>query len=140
MHGKIHGFVAGLVIVCAWATVCFAQHSESFPIQPKHSGSVSYISGGIGLDEREALSQIGRDYDLKLGFAVTSGNYLGDIAVEIRDASGRTLLEAASEGPWFFAKLPPGRYTVTVTVMGQTQRKSVQVSGRRQTVVNFFWK
>jgi hypothetical protein len=136
----IRSFVAVLVVVCAWATVSSAQPSGSFPMQPKHSGSVSYISGGIGLDEREALSQIGRDYDLKLSFAVTSGNYLGDIAVEIRDASGRTLLEAASEGPWFFAKLPPGRYTVTVTVMGQTQRKSVQVAGRGQTVVNFFWK
>jgi hypothetical protein len=140
MHGKIRSLVAGLVIVCAWATVSSAQQSGSFPIQPKHSGSVSYISGGIGLDEREALIQMGKDYDLKLSFAVTSGNYLGDIAVEIRDASGRTLLEASSEGPWFFAKLPPGRYTVTVTVMGQTQRKSVQVGGRGQTVVNFFWK
>ncbi len=140
MHRKISMVMATLVILCTWAGTICAQEPESFPIQPKHYGSVPYLSGGVGLDEREALNQIGRDYNLKLSFAVTSGNYLGDVSVEIRDSSGRIALEAVSEGPWFYAKLPPGRYTVVVKGNERTQQKSVQLSGKGQAVLNFFWQ
>jgi hypothetical protein len=92
------------------------------------------------LDEREVLNQTGRDYNLKLSFALTSRNYLGDVAVEIRDSADRVALEAISEGPWFFAKLPPGRYTVVVKCNENTQQKAVQVSKMGQSVLNFFWK
>jgi hypothetical protein len=140
MHRNARIIAASLVFVCVWSSAVFAQTPESFPIQPKQYGNIPYISGGVGLDEREALSQMARDYDLKLSFALTGGNYLGDVAVEVRDTGGRMVLEAVSEGPWFFTKLPPGRYTVSVRVTGKTQQKTVQVSGRGQTVLNFFWK
>jgi hypothetical protein len=140
MHRNTRITAAALVFVCVWSTAVFAQAQESFPIQPKHYGSIPYLSGGVGLDEREALNQTARDYNLKLSFAVTGGNYLSDVAVEVRDAGGRMVLEGISEGPWFFTKLPPGRYTVAVSVTGRSQQKTVQVSGRGQTVLNFFWK
>jgi hypothetical protein len=140
MHRKFRHLVTSLIVVCVWATATYAQAPESFPVQPKHYGSVPYLSGGVGLDEREVLNQTGRDYNLKLSFALTSRNYLGDVAVEIRDSAGRVALEAISEGPWFFAKLPPGRYTVVVKCNENTQQKAVQVSGMGQSVLNFFWQ
>lgn len=140
MHRRFRSLVISLIVVCVWATATYAQEPERFPAPPKHHGSVPYLSGGVGLDEREALNQTGRDYNLKLSFALTSGNYLGDVAVEIRDSAGRVALEAVSEGPWFFSKLPPGRYTVVVNCNGSTQQKAVQVSGMGQTVLNFFWR
>ena len=140
MHRKFRNLVTSLIVVCVWATATYAQAPESFPVQPKHYGSVPYLSGGVGLDEREVLNQTGKDYNLKLSFALTSGNYLGDVAVEIRDSAGRVALEAVSEGPWFFSKLPPGRYTVVVKCNENTQQKAVQVSGKGQTVLNFFWQ
>jgi hypothetical protein len=140
MHRKFRSLVTSLIVVCIWATATYAQAPESFPGQPKHYGSVPYLSGGVGLDEREVLNQTGNDYNLKLSFALTSGNYLGDVAVQIRDSAGRVALEAVSEGPWFFSKLPPGRYTVVVKCNENTQQKAVQVSGKGQTVLNFFWQ
>jgi len=140
MHRKFRNLVTSLIVVCVWATATYAQAPESFPVQPKHYGSVPYLSGGVGLDEREVLNQTGRDYNLKLSFALTSRNYLGDVAVEIRDSADRVALEAISEGPWFFAKLPPGRYTVVVKCNENTQQKAVQVSKMGQSVLNFFWK
>ena len=140
MHRNMRVLTTGLVFVCVWATAVLAQAPESFPIEPKHYGSIPYLSGGVGLDEREDLSRMTRDYNLKLSFAVTGGDYLGDVAVEVRDAGGRMVLEAVSEGPWFFAKLPPGRYTVVVRATGKSQQKTVQLSGRGQTVLNLFWK
>jgi hypothetical protein len=139
MHRKFRILVITLMVVCVWATATYAQGPESFPIHPKYYGGVPYLSGGVGLDEREALNQMGKDYNLKLSFAVTSGNYLGDVAVEIRESAGRVALEAVSEGPWFFSKLPPGRYTVVVRYNEKTQQTAVQVSGKGQSVLNFYW-
>jgi hypothetical protein len=140
MHGKFRILVRSLIVVCVWATAAYAQGPESFPVQPKYYGSVPYLSGGVGLDEREALNQTGKDYNLKLSFAVTSGDYLGEVAVEIRDSAGHVALDAVSDGPWFFSKLPPGRYTVFVKANEKTQRKAVQVSGKGQVVLDIFWQ
>src|SRR5262245_25394349 len=77
--------------------------------EAKTDNGITYLSGGIGLDERETLSQVGQGYDLKLGFAEKAGNYLSDVEVTIKDARNNTILEAISQGPWFFAKLPTGQ-------------------------------
>ena len=52
-------------------------------------------------------------YTLRLLFADSSGSYLADIAVTVADRAGNTLLEAISDGPYLWARLPPGSYRVT---------------------------
>ena len=139
--GNSFRFLAlAMMITCLWTSLVMAQQSDDSAMQPSYYGSIPYLSGGVGLDEREELSRVARNYDLKLTFAVTAGNYLSDVSVQIHNAAGRLVLEAVSDGPWFFAQLPVGRYTVMVNVMGKTQQQSVQVSGRGQSQLNFFWK
>jgi hypothetical protein len=74
MHRKFRILVTSLIVVCVWATATYALEPESSPVQPKNHGSAPYLSGGVGLDEREALNQIGKDYNPKLSFAATSGD------------------------------------------------------------------
>jgi hypothetical protein len=132
--------VGSLVLICAVVCAGFAADPSDFPIKAKSYSGIPYVSGGIGLDEREALTRMSPDYNLKLSFAVTSGNYLGDVPIVIRDAGGKVVLEAVSEGPWFLTKLPPGKYNVTAKLMGQIQQRSVQVSAGGQSQLSFFWK
>jgi hypothetical protein len=140
MRNDLRTLVVALVIISIGAGSVFAQQGGDPQLQPKHYGNIPYISGGIGLDEREALSHLAGGYDLKLMFAVAAGNYLADVRVEIRDPAGQLVLDALSEGPWFFAHLPPGRYNVSVKLAGAVQRQNVQVSGRGQSQLNFLWK
>lgn len=140
MNRRILVLGSTLVYVCAWVALACAQVTESSAVQPKFYGNVPYVSGGVGLDEREALSQVSKDYNLKLSFAQTSGNYLGEVAVRIVDPAGQVTLEAVSDGPWFFCALPAGRYTVVVKTDDKTQQKTVTVSERGQVVLNFFWQ
>jgi hypothetical protein len=131
----------GVLVIC-WAFACagLAADLADSGIKVKSYGNMPYVSGGVGLEERDALAQMSRDYNLKLTFAVSSGNYLGDVNVVIRDARGQVVLEAVSEGPWFFAKLPSGTYTIRVEVMGKAQQQSSRVPAKGQAQVNFFWK
>jgi hypothetical protein len=140
MRNNLRYLVMALAITCLWVTNTAAQQSGESLLQPKHSGNIPYLSGGVGLDEREALNTLAAGYDLKLMFAVSAGNYLADVRVEIRDAGGQLLVDAVSEGPWFFAHLPPGHYNVSVSLAGAVQRQNVQVSGRGRSQLNFFWK
>lgn len=109
-------------------------------IEKKEHRGIPYMSGGIGIDEREAFAAMGKDYSLKLMFALKSKEYLSDVRVEISDGIGKKVLDAVAEGPWFFTNLPPGKYTVTVTMMGKAQQNGVNIGeGKKQTTLRFYW-
>lgn len=100
--------------------------------------NIPYISGGIGSDERDALNQKTRDFNLKVVCATKEGAYLADITLQIREESGTTVLAVKSEGPWFFTKLAPGNYTVTAAEGETTLSQKVQIKQSEQSVVHFF--
>lgn len=94
-------------------------------------------SGGIGLDERQSMESSERDYNLKLAFAAPNGEYFDNVQVAIASAGGKKVYEGASDGPWFFIKLPPGRYTVAATMNGKTIHRSVRVPNSRK--IHFYF-
>lgn len=125
-----------LVFVALAGPVCKAVAQE---IEAKNYGGIAYMSGGIGLDEREQMERMGEGYNLKLIFAVQQGNFVSDVQVTITDGSGKTLLAAVSDGPWLFAKLPAGAYTIAATHLGQTISKPAKVGASGRTQVSLVW-
>lgn len=101
------------------------------------------LSGGVGDEEREAMKQEYDEYNLHLAFAEKSpeskkAEFVSDVDVAIRDAKGREVWQGKADGPMLFAKLPPGRYTVSASYEGKTKQKTVQVgpkSGPLYTVL-----
>jgi hypothetical protein len=110
-----------------------------FPFEVKNYNGIAYVTGGIGFDERKALSQMGKDYSLKLIFAKSSGAYVAMVKVEIKDSQDNTLFTAVSRGPWLFADVPSGNYTVIATARGHAVQKLVQVETKGQTETRFYW-
>ena len=125
--------------VLSLAVVCFSAEAPATPLMVKDYEGIAYVSGGIGLDEREALSAIASEYNLKIVFALKEGNYLADASVLIKNAQGRTVLDAVSDGPWFYARLPAGQYAVTVTMMEKANTDKVQIKPAGQSVLHFYW-
>jgi hypothetical protein len=112
----------------------------------KTDGDIRYVSGGIGESERAELDALSSQFNLRLLFATEgSGEYLSSVQVNILDAHGGPVLTAKSKGPWFFAQLPPGDYSLEVTPTGlrgqdETQRKTFKVDGSGQSRLDFYWK
>jgi hypothetical protein len=94
-----------------------------------------HLSGGVGLEARQRLAEMGRDFDLKLVFAEPNGDYLADVPLAIEDGHGNTILRATSEGPWFYAQLPPGQYRVVIAQAGKQHARSVEVPKKGQKEV-----
>jgi len=101
---------------------------------------VPWISGGVGKDEREAIMSAVSDYNLKLEFANTEGNYLGDVDVDIHGQGGQSVLDVVSSGPWLLTRLPAGSYEVRARAAGRTLTETVQVPSQgRETVLFNRW-
>ena len=107
--------------------------------QIQQSGNVSYVSGGVSEEDRAAFDSIVRDFNLKLVFATKNGEYLSDTEVVVSSGRGQPVLEARSDGPWFFARLPSGQYTVTASANGRSIRRSVVVGARGLRTLDFRW-
>jgi hypothetical protein len=107
-----------------------------------NQGGVPYVSGGIGSDESAALKAQFPKYALALTFAsVQNGHnvFLASVPVQIRDASGATMLDVTTEGPYLLVDVPPGKYEVIATNGGKEQRASLQVTAGRTTERAFSW-
>ena len=101
--------------------------------------NVYYVSGGVGEDSVERLNARARDFNLKLVFTLNEGNYLADIGVVIVDAKGAKLIEHIADGPFFFAKLPAGQYSVTATNEGNAVTRKVMVGASNLRTEHFRW-
>lgn len=121
------------MIMAAWLGLTGTALAQPQNVSPQ---GVPYLSGGVGADEREAMRGLAGQYNLRLEFAVTEGNFLGDVRVMLR---GPVSLDAVSEGPWFLVRVPPGAYSVTVECAGITKTQSVSVGRGGQKTVVFRW-
>ncbi len=119
-----------LVVWCA-VTAAIA---HAAPENVMTQGGVTFVSGGIGLDARQRMQALEPQFNGKLVFTLTEGNYLSDVDVSVRDAAGKTLIKHVADGPFMLIRLPAGKYSVTAIYDGRTQVRQVQLrDGRLHT-------
>jgi hypothetical protein len=114
-------------------------------------GNASFISGGIGIDQSEAMKAAASKYSLELVFSArkdknapgasagASAAYTADVKVKITDRAGKTVIDTVSQGPYLLANLPDGAYQVEAIADGaaKTQKTTVK-KGAHQRLV-FSW-
>lgn len=92
------------------------------------SGTVTYASGGAGVEQREALAAMRADFNLRLTFATRgTGAMRADVALTITDRKGTPVMTLADAGPHVYVKLPPGTYIVNATADNHPQSRSVTI-------------
>lgn len=116
-----------------------AEENTSAGAAIQTSGNLSYVSGGVGTVSLDQLTSISSQFNLKLVFALKSGSYLSDVHVVIADAQGTSVLDTISEGPWFMAKLPKGKYQVIATLADKSEKRQVNVDGTKLRTIDFRW-
>jgi hypothetical protein len=122
------------------ALVLGAAVLPSVAVEVRRDRDVYWVSGGVGIDEREEMVMALPDHNLKvLTAADKSGAFLSAVQVVVRDAAGRTVLETSLDGPWLLARLPPGRYELVAIYDGRSQTPTftVPASGRRE--IFLYW-
>lgn len=93
---------------------------------------VPFVTGGVTVDEREALQEVAatEDFNLKVIVATAEGSFLSDVKVRVMDSEGTLRLDATTEGPWLYARLPAGDYRIEGAREDSTRSASVSLTGK----------
>lgn len=129
MH-SIRSQALALVLGSALSAVASAQ-----PYGHRDANGVNWLSGGVSLEERDAMSDAASRYDLQVVLAMSdTGQYRAEVPVTVEDMNGNPVLSVVTDGPWLFANVPSGRYRVRT---GDGQEQTIEVGGSGRTVVYF---
>ena len=131
-----HGFAAILLGSASLTPIAIANSDDA---TFGTAGGVPYVSGGVGIDSSDRMSSLAGDFNLKLVFALKSGEYVSGVRVAIADSAGKSLVDATSDGPWFMTKLPAGNYQVVATLSGNAVKRQVAVGSAKLRTVDFRW-
>ena len=129
---------ATILVLGALAAAVWAHGARAGDAAPAH-GTATAVSGGVSLNSRDQLRSNTPEHNVKMVFSLTTGNYLSDVAVKVTDSSRRTVIEDVSNGPWLFAKLSPGSYTVTATYNGKAVTHRLNIGKSGVQTVQFRW-
>ena len=133
-----------LLTVMSFATLslampAWADETALPPVQ--HAGQATYISGGIGSDETDAIKAAAKQYPLYIELARLcegGAEYLANVAITIRTPKGDKVMEAAGLGPLVLVKLPAGTYRIEATANGVQKTQNFQL-GKGQKQLALLW-
>lgn len=107
------------------------------------SPDVSYVTGGIGDDEKQAIQESQADYNLHVMSASTDGAFVGDAHVIITRKNGAEVEEMLNvvAGPLLNVKLPDGTYTLDATLGAQKKHQVFTVTRKGKPAnIHLGWK
>jgi len=125
----------GAAFLCVGATLAQPAPGVPAPARVQAQGGVEYLNGGAGEEERAAIVAQSADLPLRIVFSVAGGAYVVADHVDVASA-GAKVLSLDNAGPLLAIKVPPGDYTIDVTVAGKTERRPIKV-GRQAVVLNW---
>jgi hypothetical protein len=133
-------FVKKFVLLFLSLSLFGLQAHAQLAIESHTENGVTFVSGGVGGEGVQAIRAIEQDYNLRLLFAMQgSGDYLSSVDVKILDQTGRTLVDAISNGPYFLARLGPGRYRIVAESGGKSIEKRVDISSGQVVSQSLYW-
>lgn len=121
-----------LACLSAGALLCAAAARADDALPPvQHSGDISYISGGIGEQESQAIKAAGPKYALWISFTSRiegKDAYSAPDQVTILKADGAPVLDLKPDGPFLLLDLPPGRYKISAGSATQSRTQAVTIA------------
>jgi len=141
MNRTIHQAASAALLGALATTGSTALATQALP-PVQHSGTVAYISGGIGDEEAHAMERAGAHWPLTMVFAKNTkprAEFIADANAVVRDAKGNPVLKVDDVGPIVLARLAPGDYRIDATLHGKPIHQKVEVKSGEPTRIELLW-
>ena len=130
---------ASAALVVALGVIPAAAFAQAGPAEHQQNG-ITYINGGVGQEEQEAMRAQRASYNLQLTFATNqTGAFRSDVQLDIADTKGNTVLSVHNAGPMLFAQLPAGTYHISAAAEGKTFKRTVKL-GKSAREMTLHWE
>lgn len=107
-------------------------------LQAQEQNGITYITGGVGVDEAKAIESMRGRYNLHLTVTAKNGDFLAYVPVKVMNSRKQIVLDTKTNGPYLFAQLPAGRYEVIAGGEDtRAQQRTVQVGARGGANLHF---
>lgn len=106
------------------------------PDAQQSQGGTAYVTGGAVYEQLPSFQQARSQYPLNIEIYEKAGaknQFTADAQVKLIDRSGAVVLDARADGPYLWAKVPPGQYKVQTTLNGVMKEQRVAVNSGRST-------
>jgi len=108
---------------------------------------VCFVSGGISGDEVSQFKARAKEFLFEIVFvqkAVAEDNnrieeYLAEVQLKIKDSKGNIVVDTTTEGPFFLADLPLGKYQITAEHDGIIKTNVVRIAAKKHQRIVFLW-
>lgn len=133
---------AAAILLALAQTLALAQAPSNPPASTRApgAGGATFMCGGVGEADQQRMKALAGQYDLMLTFAASSGAYLADVGVEIKDSKGGVALSARCDGPIMLVTLPRrGSWHITAQANGQAQQKTISAGAGQHAQASFVW-
>ncbi len=114
-----------------------ASNSALPPVQQVNG--VSYINGGFGLDESNAMMAAIPQHSIAMIFSEANGAYVANVSLRITGTNGGANVELNSVGPILLMDLPDGQYTATASFQGRDLTRRFSIRGGKGQRIGFAW-
>ena len=143
MKSKISVITTAIAVSGMTLTLNAIGATDSHLPAAQKAGEVTYIIGGIGQTEADAIKHAAKYYPLELEFllkAKPKAEYLSNVQVRIKDAHDRMVLNVNADGPYLLAKMPAGKYTISAERNGKVEHRQIEISATDHRRVVFEWQ
>lgn len=135
---------AGLgAAIAAAALLANAGLAQATPAPtPVTQGEATWVNGGIGQTEVDAIRRMAPKWPLQMTFAERHqgrDEFVAGVRLRVTGENGRTVVDVHDGGPLLLLKLPDGHYTVRAEYDGHVKTQRIDVAAGRHAAVAFLW-
>ena len=120
-------------VLCAFALSLYVPLAQADVLKIQRQGEYTFITGGIGDDERAFLEVQAPKYPIQLVIR-NNGQLIEnkEILIRVKNVSGELMVEAKALGPFFYINPPAsGRFTLEAQLGAQSIVMTKDLVGRR---------
>jgi hypothetical protein len=108
-------------------------------VEKGDQNGVGYTNGGWSAETQASIAASAGKYPVLLVFALSDGDYVSDVGVDVVDGRGASVFRLNDTGPMLLIDLPRGDYTVKVERAGKLQSRPMHVGPGTHTKAVFHW-
>lgn len=125
-------------IFLMFSAMTFAQIPDT-----QYSQGISYISGGVGEEESQAILAEAKQWPVLLELSQLEngrGAWIFGAKIKILNSKNQVIFDAQADGPYILINLATGQYQIEASYQGVVQKKSLSIQASAPQKLAIFWK